>query len=93
MSRRRLFGENSWLGYHNPRIPGLLDTLEVSIDPVERDLIYGQLSSIFQEGLPATFLYPFVATFMAHRRVRGLESPFRADLVMHMEELWLDDTN
>jgi len=93
VARRQLFGEDSWLGYPNPRIPGLLDALEVSIDPVERDLIYGQLSSIFQEDLPATFLYPFVATIVAHRRVRGLESPFRADPVMHMEELWVDDTN
>ncbi len=65
----------------------------MSIDRVERDLIYGRLSSIFQKDLPATFLYPFVATFVAHRRVRGLTSPFRADPVMHMEELWLDDTN
>jgi len=56
--RRQLFGEGSWLGYGNPRVPGLLDTLEVSIDSVERDLIYGQLSYIFQEDLPATFLYP-----------------------------------
>lgn len=93
-ARRQLFGEKSWLGYRHPRIPGLLDTLDVSIDPVERDLIYGQLSSIFQEDLPVTFLYPLVATFVAHRRVRGLESPFRADPVMHMEELWIEeDTN
>ena len=91
VARRQLFGEDSWLGYRNPRIPGLLDTLEVSIDPVERGLIYGQLSSIFQEDLPATLLYPLVGTFVAHRRVRGLKSPYRADPVMHMEELWIED--
>lgn len=91
VARRQLFGEDSWLGYRNPGIPGLLDTLEVSVDPVERDIIYGELSSIFQEDLPATFLYPLVETFVAHRRVRGLSSPFRADPVMHLEELWLED--
>ena len=46
---------------------------------------------IFGTELPITFLYPEAATYVAHRRLRGLGSPFRADLVSHMEELWLED--
>lgn len=40
---------------------------------------------------PVTLLHPVVRTFMAHRRIRGLSEPFRADPVRFMEDLWIEE--
>ena len=36
-------------------------------------------------------LYPNIRVTVAHRRLRGLNTPWRTDPVEHMEELWLED--
>ncbi len=41
--------------------------------------------------MPITFLGPRVNVVFAHRRLKGLRSPWRVDPVLHMEELWLED--
>ena len=46
---------------------------------------------IFQADLPMTFLDPYVEITVAHRRVRGLSSPYRADPTENMDDLWLED--
>jgi len=38
-----------------------------------------------------TTLYPWSAAFVAHRRLRGLRSPYRADPVVIMGELWIEE--
>ena len=48
-------------------------------------------SSYAQTDLPMTFVCPLVETTIAHRRVRGLSSPYRTEPVQHMEDLWLED--
>ena len=40
---------------------------------------------------PITTLYPWTAAFVAHRRLRGLRSPYRADAVVIMDELWIEE--
>ncbi len=85
------FGEDSRIGWHNPRVAELLHAAELVIDPDEQDRIYRELMPIFQAELPATFLQPQVETFVAHRRLRGLSSPFWANPLQNIEYLWLED--
>lgn len=52
-----------------------------------------ELQAPFQADMPATFLYPSVHTTVAHKRVRGLSSPYRVDpLLGNTEFLSLDNS-
>jgi peptide/nickel transport system substrate-binding protein len=88
-----LFGNESPIGYVNPRVAALLEQVQTSMNPDEIDGLYSKLMPTFQADLPVTFLYPSVFTTVAHRRVHGLSSPDRTEAVMHMEELWLEDAD
>ena len=85
------FGQGSLIRYHNPRVAALLERAAAVLDPEEIDRTYRELVPIFQSDLPATFLFPLVRTTVAHRRVRGMSSPYREDPVWYMDELWLED--
>ena len=84
------FGEGSPIGYANPRVVALLRAAGATADPDEADRIYRDLMPLLRADLPVTFLFPVVHTVVAHRRVRGLQSPFQADPVTRMEHLWLE---
>ncbi len=88
-----VFGETNPIGYRNSKVAELLNRAAATMDPVEIDRIYRQLWSIFQVDLPTTFLYPAVYTTVASLRVRGLSSPYRAEPVWYMEDLWLENEN
>ncbi|HUF64748.1 MAG TPA: ABC transporter substrate-binding protein [Gemmatimonadaceae bacterium] len=85
------FGEGSPTGYSPPRVTELLRAAQVTMDLAERDVIYRELAEIFHADVPVTFLYPNVENWVVNRRVRGLESPFRAHPLMHLAELWLEE--
>jgi peptide/nickel transport system substrate-binding protein len=85
------FGEESFIGYANRDVIALLNELLSTIDPNEVDRIHLQLAPIFEADLPVTFLFPGVQTAVAARRVRGLSSPFRADPLRYMDELWIEE--
>jgi ABC-type transport system substrate-binding protein len=87
------FGEGSPIGYAPPRVTELLRAAEVAMDLDEQDRIYGELAEIFHADVPVTFLYPNVENWVVHRRIRGLKSPYRAHLVWHLPELWVDDAS
>ena len=55
------------------------------------DRIYHRLAVILKEDQPVTFLMPRFITFIAHRRLRGLSSPFHSVPARHMEELWIEE--
>jgi peptide/nickel transport system substrate-binding protein len=84
-------GPSSIIGYRNPEIYPLIDQMAGAVNPDDVDRIYRQLAEILSEDQPVTFLMPRVATFIAHRRLRGLSSPFRAIPSRHMEELWIEE--
>ncbi len=88
---QRYFGPSSIIGYHNPEVYALLDQAAAAVNPDEEDRLFRQLAEILREDLPVTFLVPRVLTVVAHRRVRGLSSPFRAFAARHMEDLWLEE--
>ena len=87
-----VFGAGSIIGYRNARVSATLRDAAERFDPVEIDRRYREVWPIFQADLPATFLYPLVQTTVAHRRVRGLSSPYREDPVWYMDELRLEDS-
>ncbi len=86
-----LFSEGSPIGYNNPKMAVLQRTAQSSMNPEEIEGIYGEVVRMFEADLPVTFLYPAVWPTVADRRVRGLSSPWRADPVWHMDDLWLED--
>lgn len=85
------FGEESVLGYENARARALLRDLDEILDPEERDAVFRELGALFHQEQPATFLFPLVSHYVVHRRVRGLSSPWRADPLMNLDRLWIDD--
>lgn len=87
------FGAESKLGYRNSEVARVLDSLATYayLDADEPQALYRELEPHFQADLPMTFLYPVTHFFVAHRRVRGLSSPHRANPVESMEKLWLEE--
>ena len=83
--------QGSPIGYVNPKVTTLLKEARDTLNPDEQDRIYRALWPIFQADLPMTFLYPYLVTAVATRRVRGLSSPWRANPVEHMEDVWLEE--
>jgi peptide/nickel transport system substrate-binding protein len=91
LSHTVYFGGESVLGYAHPTVTRLLNQAEATLSPVEIDRIYSELMPIFLDDQPMTALYPDVRTTVAHRRVRGLSSPYRAEPVWHVDQLWIEE--
>lgn len=81
----------SSLGYENPEVIERLRVAERDRMPGSDDRLYRDLLPIFQRDVPLTFLCPSVWTTVAHRRIRGLSSPFRSDPVWCLEHLWIEE--
>ncbi len=90
-TRLWVFGEDSQLGYVNPRVVTLLERIESAFDPDSVDFFYDELAAIFAEDHPVLFLYPAVSMTIAHRRLRGLSTPYRSDAVWYLEDLWIEE--
>ena len=84
-------GKHSATGYANTVVEQLLQRAASSVDLDEQDRIFRELSQIARIDLPVTFLFPEVTSWAVRRRIRGLESPVRANPIFHMEDLWLQD--
>ncbi len=85
------FGADSPLGYSNPKVIKLIDQAIATADPNENDRIYRELMGIFRVEQPITYLHPWTNAFVVHRRIQGLSTPFRADPVVIMGDLWLEE--
>ncbi len=85
------FGADSPFGYRNERVVELIEAAVETLDPDTIDAIYGELMRIFQDELPMTPLFPDIETHVAHRRIRGLSSPFQSHPLMFIEHLWVED--
>jgi peptide/nickel transport system substrate-binding protein len=79
-------------GYNNDSYFALLDRVQNTFDPEERDRLYNAATGLFQQDMPATLLYPNVWTTLANSRIRGLDDhPYRGDLTQCMDDLWLEE--
>lgn len=86
-----LLGGSNKIGYHNAAVTTLLTQLPLAMDPAEEDRLRSDLAQVLRAEVPATFLFPRVETVFAHRRIRGLSTPWRADPLRLMGDLWIDD--
>jgi len=88
---QRYFGADSPLGYSNLKVIKLIDQVIATANPNESDRIYRELMGIFQVEQPITYLLPLITTSVVHRRIQGLSTPFQADPVKIMGDLWLEN--
>jgi peptide/nickel transport system substrate-binding protein len=88
--QERFYEDDTPLAYHNPRLAELINSVNLSSDPTEVDRAYQEVTQLFHADVPITLLFPITHTMVAHRRVRGLSSPWRSEPVWHMEDLWLE---
>lgn len=77
--------------YENRRMREILTAIEARPDPAGRDSLWRQLWPDFQRDLPLTLLGPQVTTYVAHRRVRGLSTPWAANPYEQAPWLWLEE--
>ncbi len=90
-------GDIEWLNgrvaiqYENPRVRALIDAAHETMDPAVQDSLYEVLMPIIAAEQPVTILFPGVTTYVAHRRVRGLHGPYRANPFLFAEFLWLEE--
>ncbi|MGK2935108.1 MAG: ABC transporter substrate-binding protein, partial [Gemmatimonadaceae bacterium] len=85
------FGKDSPIGYRNARVTQLLSAARNARDADELDAAFARLSAAIAEDLPYTFLALNVETYVAHRRVKGMSTPFRANPLWSAEHLWIED--
>jgi peptide/nickel transport system substrate-binding protein len=85
------FGDNSATGYVNPRVGELFRKAAASSNEDTIDVTYKALGEIFQRDLPLVFLQPWTGTQFVHRRILGLESPPTGNLIMQLDELWVEE--
>ena len=78
-------------GYDNPEFKRLLEAVNWSPTPDERDSAVRKLWPIYRTDVPFTVLSPRVTLNIVHRRIRGLKSPNRADPAEFMEQLWIEE--
>ena len=90
-AQRRDFGRENRTGYRSPAAFDIIDRIMATADPDEEDRLYGELAEILRAELPLTRLVFMHDVTFAHRRIRGLSTPFRADANTHMEELWAEE--
>ena len=86
-----LYGNESLLGYRNSEVAHLLEAASSTPSADSVDALYRRLWPHFQRDLPMTYLSPGVQAFVAHRRIRGLETGTRAAPVANMEYLWIEE--
>ena len=83
-------GPQSPLGYQNPEVSRLLQSIKETMDTAQLIGIYRQLTSIIQRDMPVTFLFSEARSYVVPRWLQGLESPYRADPMQFSERLWIE---
>jgi peptide/nickel transport system substrate-binding protein len=91
MGLKVMMGENSAIGFHNPQAAELVNAALEATNLKTLGAIYQELAPIVQEEQPFTFLAFGVETYVAHRRVKGLSTPFRASPLRSAGRLWIED--
>ena len=86
------------IGYNNPILFDLFKKTKTILNADSDILVedYRQIireeNIVFQRDVPATLLYPFTWTTIAHARIHGLERRrYCWDLAQCMSDLWLEE--
>lgn len=86
-----ILGEGNRIGYHSSAALAVLDSMANTSEPEESDRLALRLHEITARDLPLTVLHPHVFAYAAHRRVKGLGQPLRANPMTFVEELWIEE--
>ncbi len=86
-----LFGADSPVGFDDLDLTRRWEAANASWDPEERSRHLNQVMKRFRELLPVTVLLLDVQSSVAHRRVKGLLSPDKGDVVEFLSELWIEE--
>lgn len=78
-------------GDASPALTALIDSAAASVHPDERDRLYRRIAPLLTELSPHVHLLPLLERSVMHRRVRGMQTPFRADPVWYAADLWLEE--
>ena len=78
-------------GYANEEVLDLIEAITEAISPVVQDSLYRELMPLFQADMPLTRLLPGLEMTVAHRRVRGLSSPWQIYPAWYAEKLWIEE--
>jgi peptide/nickel transport system substrate-binding protein len=86
----RFCGEDSVVGYRNPRVAKALSQALTTSDPDTVDAIYVEIQEEIARDIPLILLQPFTVTHAIHRRIKGLNPILRRDPLELMDELWIE---
>jgi peptide/nickel transport system substrate-binding protein len=73
-------GAGGFVRYGNPSFHELLQRAQAEGPGEQQEALYAGMTDIFRSDLPITPLYPLASFTVAHRRVRGLSSPWSIDV-------------
>ncbi len=76
-----ILGDNSPLGYENPKMIDLLKQAKNELDLEKRINIFKQIMPLYARDIPMTVLFPETKVLIAHKKVRGLEEYSDPNLV------------
>jgi ABC-type oligopeptide transport system substrate-binding subunit len=85
--------ERRWggVGYRNPQLKRLLEVEKTTAEPEAVDQAYREMSELLRADQPVAFLFRHAVPHLIHRRVKGLNAPWRTNPLLFTEDLWLED--
>ena len=87
----RAFESDSPVGFDDPELIRHWEAANAVWNLEERRHHLNMVMRRFREMFPVTALLPDVQFSVAHRRVKGLRSPDKGDLVEFLSELWIEE--
>jgi len=80
------------VGYQNPVMAALEAAMDTTFLEEARDELFRRSWPVYREDLPAIPLTPTAGLTVVHRRIRGVEGRDGVAFLLHMEELWIDES-
>lgn len=82
---------DSIIGYASEEMARLEVALDTTFRVEERERIYAESWPIFQRDIPVTLLLPSLRGTIANARLRGVSQNDGVQLLLHLDEVWLED--
>lgn len=78
-------------GYENPELDRLYEERGYVRERAQRVAMALEITRILQRDVPNINLVPQPTVWIVNDRIRGLESPWRANPIKYLEDLWIED--
>ncbi len=83
---------DSIIGYASEEMDRLEAALDTTFLVEERERIYEESWPMFRRDIPLTLLIPALRGTIANRRLRGVSGRDGVELVLHLDEVWMEDS-